>query len=234
MMPKRETTQSTIRIYGNLGHVHDVAACLEAIEQTYSGALLFINLPASLERLLYRDPSPRFGREYYLNGWPPRFVDNYSDRRRPLYEHLLPKDKLVLHSAKFNSPGSWAFQGIRKVFEYFLDLIPRLVSSDNLRQATVDAHEHQKDAGYRNEHENERLALENERMRIENDILEVKAISDAMLLLERHGVPDEQRARLATSLLLRPAKDLRPFAQDGLLTKAEMDRDEEQTPRKHS
>jgi hypothetical protein len=181
-----------LKLEGQLGvRLEEVREHLAHLEHAYNSIYAFEQIIASAERLARRGPWPfaldplgwpglpvRTGR--LLSTWPPS---------PGVVASLVPsRDRLVLQSARFESPGFWEFLGSLNPLEV-------------IRQYLNDRHERRRDTKYRD-------AAEASRLDLENRLLENRVIRERIEIARSLGAGASDLAPLLNELVHRPLRAL--------------------------
>lgn len=114
---------------------------------------------------------------------------------------LVPgRDRLVLHSARFESPGFWEFLGALNPLEV-------------IRQYLNDRHERRRDREYRD-------AAEARRLDLENCLLENRVLRERIEIAKSLGATDSDLAPLLNELVYRPLRALNVAQDEGFIKSA--------------
>lgn len=203
-----------LRIQGEVGvRVTDVREYLARLEHAYNSVYAFERAVSAAERLAQRWHRPIVAFDPF--GWPAlptragRIFSAWPPSQEAIASVVPARDRLVLKTARFESPGFWEFLGALNPLEV-------------IRQYLKDRHERRRDRAYRE-------AAEARRLELENHLLENRVIRERVELAKSLGASDAELAPLLNELVYRPLRALNTSQDEGIIDSAELT--QEQTTR---
>ena len=196
-----------LRIQGEVGvRVTDVREYLARLEHAYNSVYAFERAIGAAERLARRWHGPVFVLDPF--DWPAlptrggRLFSAWPPSPEAIASVVPARDRLVLRTARFESPGFWEFLGALNPLEV-------------IRQYLKDRHERRRDRAYRD-------AAEARRLELENRLLENRVIRERVELAKSLGASDSDLTPLLNELVYRPLRALNPSQDEGTIDSAEL------------
>src|SRR5437867_5085114 len=193
---------AVLRIQGELGvRVADVREYLTRLEHAYNSVYAFERAIEAAERFARRWHGPVFVVDPFDWAALPTRAGRLSSVWPPSPEAIASvvaaRDRLVLRTARFESPGFWEFLGTLNPLEV-------------IRQYLKDRHDRRRDRDYRD-------AAEARRLDLENRLLENRVIRERVEIARSLGASDSQLTPLLNELVYRPLRTLNPSQDEGVI-----------------